>query len=107
MPLNPNLRAWDEGRFLVTDQRMFFEGNHLSMQIPHRRLVGLTLYRDGLQARIAGRRAEPIFRLADPLVVAAIAGGAWARTSREPLPRVYAVESFDGLRVKAGSARSG
>ena len=80
---------------------MFFEGNHLSIQVPHRRLIGFTLFKDGLQVRIADRRTEPIFRVADPLVVAAIAGGASLKTSNEPLPRVYAV-SPSGLAGHPG-----
>ena len=103
--MNPDLRPWDDGTLVITDQRVFFEGHHLSIQIPHRRLIGFTLFKDGLQVRIADRRTEPIFRVADPLVVAAIAGGASLKTSNEPLPRAHAVESFaDWPVIPAGSA---
>jgi len=108
VPMPSDLRAWDDGMLLVTDQRVFFEGDHVSIQIPHRRLIGCTVFKDGLRVRIAGRRAEPIFRIADPLVVAAIASRASSGVAQIPAPKVYAVESFDGLALSpAGSSRSG
>jgi hypothetical protein len=105
----PNrLRAWDDGMLVVTDQRVFFDGDHVNIQVPHRRLIGYTLFKDGVRLRIAGRKAEPIFRVAEPLVVAAIAAGAWATKSQQPLPQVYAVESFDSLAInRADSSKSG
>ena len=61
-----------------------------------------------MQIRIAGRHAAPIFKVADPLVIAAIANGAWAKSAAEPLPRVYAVDPFDDWEtIRATSARSG
>jgi hypothetical protein len=107
-PLAGGLRAWDDGHLVVTDQRVFFDGNHLAIQVPHRRLIGYTLFKDGLRLRIAGRKAEPIFRVAEPLVVAAVAGGAWATRDEAGVPKVFAVESFDGLGISpADSSKSG
>jgi hypothetical protein len=83
-------------------------GTNLDLQVPHRRLIGFVAFRDGLQIRIAGRHAAPIFRVADPLMIAAIAHGAWAKSAAEPLPRVYAVDPFDSWEtIGAGSVRSG
>jgi hypothetical protein len=106
--LDSQLRPWDDGMLLVTDQRVFFEGDHVSIQVPHRRLIGFQLFRDGVRIRIAARRAEPILRVAQPALVAAIANSAWTKSTEEALPRFYAVESFEALPVRmAGSSKSG
>jgi hypothetical protein len=106
--LDPQLKAADRGLLLVTDQRLVFEGHDLEFQVPHRRLIGFALFRDGLQIRVAGRRAAPIFKVADPLVVAATANGAWQKPPADSMPRVYAVQPFDDWpAVPVGSARSG
>jgi hypothetical protein len=101
-----DLRAWDDGRFVITDQRVFFDGMHVGVQVPHRRLIGFTVFRNAVQVRIAGRRAEPIISVADPLFVAAVGNAAWNQ-GVAGLPRVYGAGPFDGLPVSpAETSRS-
>jgi hypothetical protein len=102
-----DLRAWDNGRLVITDQRVFFDGIHVGVQVPHRRLIGFTVFRNAVQVRIAGRRAEPIISVADPLLVAAVGNAAWQHGAADP-PRVYPAGPFDGLPVSpAETSRSG
>ncbi len=105
VPMSSERRAWDHGTLVITDRRVFFEGSGVSIQVPHRRLNGFTLFRDGLQVHISDRRAEPVFRVGDPLAVAAIAGGAAPKSSTQRVPRVQPLVALGDMPViSVGSA---
>ena len=106
-PLDPQLHAWDAGKLLVTDRRLLFEGARVSIQVPHRQVIRFALFKDGVQVQIAGRRTEPIFRVAEPFLLTAIAHGAWQKSATDPRGRALATDSFDGWpATPAGSLKS-
>lgn len=52
----------DRGWLSVTSQRIVFSGRGQAMEFPLRRLVGLSLFGDGLGLQITNRKSVPTFR---------------------------------------------
>ena len=106
--IDRHIATWDSGMLVITEQRILFEGKHLNVQVPHRRLIGVTLFADAVQLRIAARKSQPVFRLEQPAVVAAVATSAWRDLGTASVPQVYSVAAFDDWPLRmAETSRSG
>lgn len=58
-----SLEAADRGMLTITSQRSVFTGSRQSIEMPHSKLLNLTLYTDGVQFHLSNRKNPPLFRL--------------------------------------------
>jgi len=74
--MNSDGAAGESGRLLVTSQRIVFRSRRRSVHLLYGRLIGFTIYADGLRFRLSGRKRARAFRVKDPAVVAATVNAA-------------------------------
>ena len=72
-------RAADAGTLTVTNRRVVFRGKQGSVECAYAQLIGFEFFREGIALQVSGRTSAPLFRVADPWVVAAVANAAWQR----------------------------
>ena len=60
--VSQGIQATDSGSLLVTSQRIVFVGQLASEEIALSRLIGVQMYGDAVQFRVAGKRRSPSFR---------------------------------------------
>ena len=78
------IAAEDDGVLVVTSQRSVFLGHRKTVEIPHQKLLNLTVFSDGIQFHVSGRTTAPLFSGLDgELAAAYVTQSAQRRTAHD------------------------
>lgn len=70
------LQVSDEGMLAVTSTRTVFMGSRKTLEMPHTKLLSMTVFTDGLRLHLSNRQNAPLFQLENGDVVGAVINGA-------------------------------
>jgi hypothetical protein len=73
------LRVADSGQLIISSERSVFIGFRNTLDMPHKKLVSLNVYSDGIQFFLSNRKTTPLFKIGNSDVIAAIVNAAYQR----------------------------